>query len=99
MFPDCADSAHMGLTNVAACVNYTDMHALIKAICTHQEDQGLSDQRLADLLDIDGSTWSYIKAGKRSAGPKVLAAIARELPHLNHLIVDYITRKDNHNGQ
>ncbi|HUW08799.1 MAG TPA: helix-turn-helix transcriptional regulator [Anaerolineae bacterium] len=75
------------------------MHALIEAVCTHQEDTGLSDQRLAELLGIDGSTWSYIKAGKRAAGPKVLGSIARELPHLNHLIMDYITRTDNHNGQ
>jgi len=71
------------------------MHKLIQAICTHQEDNSLSDHQLAELLGVDGSTWSYIKTGKRSAGPKVLGAIARLFPHLNELVMDYIIRKDN----
>jgi len=98
VFPVCDNLALYHLTNVAICVTYRHMHALIEAVCNQQEERGLSDHQLAQLLGVDGSTWSYIKAEKRAAGPKVLAAIARHFPHLNHLIVDYITRKDNHHG-
>ena len=91
--------APKGLTNVAAYVTYRHMHKLIQAVCTHQAENNLTDHQLAQLLDIDGSTWSYIKANKRAAGPKVLAAIASHFPHLNHLIIDYISRKDKDNGR
>ena len=76
-------------------------NSLIAAITKEQNKRNLNDSQLAELLDIDLSTWSRIKRGERPPGGKFLKSIMQKLPELALVVIDYMrfeaTESDNHN--
>jgi transcriptional regulator with XRE-family HTH domain len=50
---------------------------LIKTVKTYQELNHLSDGDLAKLLEIDRSTWSYIRNLKKDPGAKFFEGIGK----------------------
>jgi len=70
------------------------MNKVIEAIKEYQEQNRISDGGLIKLLQIDRSTWSLLKRGKRSPGVKFLKAVAREIPQLRSIITVEIFNND-----
>jgi len=74
------------------------MNKVIEAIKEYQEQNRISDGGLIKLLQIDRSTWSLLKRGKRNPGVKFLKAVAREIPQLRSIIaVEIFNNNITHN--
>jgi transcriptional regulator with XRE-family HTH domain len=93
------------LTNANQYVyNIYIMKNLLRAIQEYQDRNKLNDSRFAQLVGIDQSTLSKIKAGHRKPGTRVLAAFSH-IPELKGYCYIFLAdRKPNtphspHNGQ
>jgi chromatin remodeling complex protein RSC6 len=70
------------------------MDQLVEALLRAKESRNIeSDYAFAKLLDIDSSTWSLIKSGKRRIGNKVLSKIIIKLPELTVEAMTYMKQQ------
>ena len=64
---------------------------LVESIKKEQERRGLNDAQLSELLELDPSTWSLVKSGKREpTGGKFLIAIMQKMPECSMAVIDYM---------
>lgn len=70
------------------------INTLIDEIEKVRIKHGLTNGRLADVLNIDRGHWSRVRRGKTPFGHKTLSALSRNFPELDLGIMQYIKGSD-----
>jgi len=74
------------------------IHNLITYIESYLTHRGISGGSFSRQLQVDPSTWSYIKSGTKRPGAKFLSAVVANYPDLRDAVFKYMTDEANHAG-
>jgi transcriptional regulator with XRE-family HTH domain len=67
---------------------------LVNWLRGRQTAEGLSDTEFARRLDLDPSTWWYLRHGRRGAGRRVIAKVLRAYPEERDALVRILSTMD-----
>ena len=66
---------------------------LIGKLRAKQEEQELTGQEVAALLEITEGHLYHLYSGRRQPGPKLLAALLRVWPDMESAVLDYLRKQ------